>query len=83
MAQNVTRESQDLVEWLQGYNCQLLNKEEESTYFRSNLTKQSIIDLAFYTSSFKESELDNWAVLEATGSDHAIIGFSLFIKEAN
>ena len=72
-----TTETTHLVEWLQRHNCQLLN-QEESTFFHSNLTTPSIIDLAFYSSNFKETQFDNWSVIEDTGSDHVTIAFSLF-----
>jgi hypothetical protein len=51
---NPKSETKELVDWLQKNQCQLLNFEEQ-TYFRSNLVSQSIIDLAFYSSTFKET----------------------------
>lgn len=70
-------ETNDLVHWLQHHNCQLLN-EEEPTYFHPKLTTPSIIDLAFFSSNFRETQFDNWSIIEATGSDHVNITFSLF-----
>ena len=78
-AGNPPKETQDLVAWLQHHNCELLG-EEEPTLFRSNLINQSIIDLAFHSPDFKETQIDNWATIESTGSDHVTIGFSLFLS---
>ncbi len=82
LARNSTREAKELVDWLDKYNCQLLNSEkQEGTFYRSNIREKSIIDLAFYSGNFQENTWDNWTIIEETGSNHKTIAFSLFTKE--
>jgi exonuclease III len=77
---NITRETKEFVTWLEKHECQLLNSEEqEGTFFRSNLTHKSVIDLAFHA-RFKENSCENWARIEDTGSDHATIGYSIYTR---
>ena len=45
------------------------------TYFRENLQKPSVVDLCFYT-PFSRLQWGNWQILEPSGADHAVIGFS-------
>jgi hypothetical protein len=53
LARNPTREAKELVDWLDKYNCQLLNSDkQEGTFYRSNIREKSIIDLAFYSGNF-------------------------------
>ena len=53
LARNPTREAKELVDWLDKYNCQLLNSDEQKgTFYRSNIREKSIIDLAFYSGNF-------------------------------
>ena len=82
LARNLTREAKELVDWLDKYNCQLLNSDkQEGTFYRSNIREKSIIDLAFYSGNFKENTWDNWTIIEETGSNHKTIAFSLFTRE--
>ena len=77
--QNPNREATQLAKWLEEHNCRLLNKEQEQTFFRSNLRSTSIIDLAF-VSGFRENTWEQWHRAEDTGSDHITIGFSAFTR---
>ncbi len=82
LARNLTREANELVDWLDKYNCQLLNSDkQEGTFHRSNIREKSIIDLAFYLGDFQENTWDNWTIIEETGSDYKTIAFSLFTRE--
>ena len=74
-----SHEAQEIERWLVKYNFTILN-QQELTFLRPNLTRDSIIDLAF-VARFKESTFQNWRIGEATGSDHQNIAFSLFTKE--
>ena len=78
---NESSEARQFTTWLQFFNCMLLNTEQEGTFFRSNLTSTSIIDLAF-VSGFQTNKWDNWCRAEDTGSDHITIGFSMFTANA-
>jgi len=69
-----------LVKWLRKTTCQLLNIDA-STFWRSNLREKSIIDLTFHTDNFQENTCGKWAILEKTGSDHEVIGFSVFTRQ--
>src|SRR5882757_8421693 len=56
LARNPSREAKELVNWLDKYNCQLLNLDkQEGTFYRSNIRGKSIIDLAFYLGNFQEN----------------------------
>ena len=82
MARNPTKEAEELVDWLDKHNCQLLNSDkQEGTFYRSNIREKSIIDLAFYSGNFLENTWDNWTIIKETGSDHKNIAFSIFTKE--
>ena len=52
--QNLNQEAMQLAGWLEAHSCDLLNTEQEQTFFRSNLRSTSIIDLAF-AAGFKEN----------------------------
>ena len=81
ISEKQSKSSQDLVDWLVTFNCELLNLEEEKeTFFRSNLKGKSIIDLAF-TSNFQENTWEKWNIIEETGSDHIAISFSTFTRQ--
>ena len=77
--QNPNREATQLASWLEAHRCELLNTEQEQTFFRSNLQSTSIIDLAF-AAGFKENTWDTWYRAEDTGSDHITISFSCYTK---
>ena len=82
LARNPTREAKELVDWLDKYNYQLLNSDEQQgTFYRSNIREKSIIDLAFYSGNFQENTWDNWTIIEEIGSDYKTIAFSLFTRE--
>jgi ribonuclease HI len=77
--QNPNYEANQLASWLEAHRCELLNTEQEQTFFRSNLRSTSIIDLAF-AAGFKENTWDTWYRAEDTGSDHITISFSCYTK---
>ena len=52
--QNPNQEATQLASWLEAHSCELLNTEQEQTFFHSNLKSMSIIDLAF-AAGFKEN----------------------------
>ena len=69
-----------LINWIESNHATLLIDQEIINKFggtlnRSNLTRDSIIDLAF-TTPFKDIEWGNWNYLEASGSDHEVITFN-------
>jgi endonuclease/exonuclease/phosphatase (EEP) superfamily protein YafD len=70
----------ELVDWLQAaqatpiYDLEVINKLG-GTFFRSNLTRTSVIDLAFIR-GFRKVEWKEWTYLEPSGSDHEVIGFN-------
>src|SRR6266571_827416 len=56
LARNPTKEAEELVDWLDKNNCQLLNSvKQEGTFYRSNIRGKSVIDLAFYLRNFQEN----------------------------
>ena len=77
--QNPNQEAKQLASWLEMHRCELLNAEQEQTFFRSNLRSTSIIDLAF-AAGFKENTWETWYRAEDTGSDHITISFSCYTK---
>src|SRR6266571_4010734 len=82
LARNPSKEAEELVDWLDKNNCQLLNSDkQEGTFYRSNIRGKSVIDLAFYSGNFQENTWDNWTIIEETGSNHKTIAFSLFTRE--
>ena len=67
-----------LIPWLDKHNMELINKLDIETFYRSNLTQKSVIDLANTTRKLIEVE---WRIIEeATGSDHEAIQFSIAYK---
>ena len=71
----------ELVNWLEKYNFELLNESDISTCSRSN---NSIIDLTFITKDLNNM-LINWEINEnkVTDSDHEIILFLINIDSDN
>src|SRR6266567_611828 len=82
LARNPSKEAEELVDWLDKNNCQLLNSDkQDGTFYRPNIRGKSIIDLAFYLGNFQENTWDNWTIIEEIGSDYKTIAFSLFTRE--
>ena len=79
--QNPNQEARQLANWLEAQGCYLLNRDQEQTFFRSNLRSKSIIDLAF-VAGFDVNTWDQWHRAEDTGSDHICIAFSTFTATA-
>lgn len=68
-----------LVAWLERIKANIIIDQEVinelgGTYYRSNLVKTSIIDLAF-TAGFREVQWSGWCYGEHTGSDHEAITY--------
>src|SRR5215471_1868383 len=70
--------SDSLITWLNSYSCELINEPDISTFFRSNLSTNSVIDLSFATQKLY-SLVSDWYIDDsnASGSDHEIIIFSI------
>jgi ribonuclease HI len=66
----------DLVDWIEEQRLELLNTPGCGTFFRSNMTRETVIDLTLVTNSLA-SRVHDWEVLPALGSDHKGILFSV------
>ena len=68
-----------LIEWLNKFNCELINISDEYTFTRE--TSNSVIDLTFATSTLA-SKIINWSINEdaETDSDHEVIVFSINVE---
>jgi exonuclease III len=61
--------SDRLIEWLEERELELINKPGETTFFRPNLIRESVLDLTLATKSIA-SYIEDWQVLREIGSDH-------------
>lgn len=68
--------AEDLVDWADSSNLELLNIPGTGTFFRPNLSRESIIDLTFATASIA-GRIQDWVVLPDLGSDHYGISFTI------
>ena len=73
---NPTQGADQLVEWLDDYKLELVNTPGEGTFFRPNLARLSVLDLAFTTSTLT-SRIKEWQILPDLGSDHFGILFTI------
>ena len=64
------------IEWLEQHDLELLNSPGTGTFFRPNLTRESVLDLSFTISSLA-NRIQDWQVLPDLGSDHYGILFSI------
>jgi hypothetical protein len=71
-----TPNSTELVEWLENHDLTLINSPGTGTYFRSNMERESVLDLTFATSTLA-SRIYDWQVLPDLGSDHFGILFTV------
>ena len=80
---NITtaKNAEKLVDWLDKYNFELLNEPDLQTCYKSNT---SVIDLTLVTKNLNNKLNLMWEISEkASGSDHAIIQFSVYIDNGN
>jgi hypothetical protein len=68
-----------LIEWLNKFNCELINISDEYTFTRDN--SNSVLDLTFATVDLA-SKITNWSINDdaETDSNHEIIEFSINIE---
>jgi ribonuclease HI len=59
----------DLVNWIDEQQLELLNTPGSGTFFRPNMDRESVIDLTLITRSLARQAQD-WQVLPTLGSDH-------------
>jgi len=71
-----TQGADQLVEWLDDHELELVNTPGEGTFFRPNLARPSVLDLAFTTSTLT-SRIKEWQILPNLGSDHFGILFTI------
>src|SRR6266487_1058313 len=69
----------ELVQWLNQHQFELLNEPDIPTFYRQNMRNISIIDLAFATKALNQSKSIFWQIDENvnTESDHEVILFSI------
>ncbi len=68
-----------LIEWLNKFNCELINISDEYTFTRE--TSNSVIDLTFATFELA-SKIVNWSINNdaETDSDHEVIEFAINVE---
>jgi flagellar hook-basal body complex protein FliE len=68
-----------LIDWLNKFNCELINISDEYTFTREN--SNSVIDLTFATIDLA-SKITNWSINDDAkiDSDHEIIEFSINVE---
>lgn len=69
-------QAKDLVEWIDTQNLTLLNTLGTGTFYRSNMRKESVLDLSFATNNIAAS-IQDWQTIPEVGSDHHAILFSI------
>ncbi len=69
-----------LIDWLNKFNCELINISDEYTFNRDN--SSSVIDLTFATIDLA-SKITNWSINDNAeiDSDHEVIEFSISIED--
>ena len=73
---NPTQGADQLVEWLDDHELELVNTPGEGTFFWPNLARPSVLDLAFTTSTLT-SRIKEWQILLDLGLDHFGILFTI------
>lgn len=68
--------SEDFISWVQTQRLELLNDAGVGTYFRPNMTRESVLDLSFASEDLAPI-VEDWQVLPMAGSDHHPILFTL------
>jgi len=65
-----------LISYIENYSLRLLNKIGEGTFYRSNISIPSVLDLSFATSGIV-TKIKDWQVLPDLGSDHFGVLFTI------
>ena len=65
----MSTEANKLVEWFELNELSLLNTPGTGTFFRPNLSRESVLDLSLVTNSLSNKVID-WQTLPDLGSDH-------------
>jgi hypothetical protein len=70
-----------LIPWLERNTFKLINTPDIPTFYRANLVRASVIDLAFATMDMRE-EIKNWKAFWdlQSGVEHVLIRFEITIK---
>ncbi|KAK5991817.1 hypothetical protein PT974_05202 [Cladobotryum mycophilum] len=79
-----TARANSLVQWLDNQQATLLVDTSKAielggTYYRKNLRRPSVIDLAF-SIGFQALRWGNWQAAPATGSDHEALTFEAYVS---
>ncbi len=65
-----------LISYIESHSLRLLNKIGEGTFYRSNMSTPSVLDLSFATSGIV-TKIKDWQVLPDLGSDHFGVLFTI------
>ena len=73
---NTSQGGQQLADWIDDQNLSLLNTPGATTFFRSNMSRETTIDLSIATPDL-EDKVKDWQITTEPGSDHHGILFSI------
>ncbi|KAJ8063422.1 hypothetical protein OCU04_008642 [Sclerotinia nivalis] len=73
---NKSSNADQLAEWFEDHNLTIMNEPGISTFYRTNMTNPSVLDLTLATEAISLNILD-WQVLPDFGSDHLGILFEV------
>ena len=64
------------LEWIEAQHLELLNTPGTGTFFRPNMSRESVLDLSFATQDLA-GKIEDWQVVPGLGSDHHGILFAI------
>ncbi|KAJ8063433.1 hypothetical protein OCU04_008652 [Sclerotinia nivalis] len=73
---NKSSNADQLAEWFEDHNLTIMNEPGISTFYRTNMTNPSVLDLTLATEAISLNILD-WQVLPDLGSDHLGVMFEV------
>lgn len=79
---SITNEGEELVDWIDEHQMELLNTPGVDTFYRPQMTQATVIDLTLATGTIAE-RIQDWQVVDDVGSDHLGILFTVKASRAN
>ncbi|KAF1938313.1 hypothetical protein EJ02DRAFT_474145, partial [Clathrospora elynae] len=73
---NPSSGADNFTQWIEAQHLELINIPGIGTFFRPNMSRESVLDLAFATQDLA-GKIEDWQVLPGLGSDHHSILFAI------
>ncbi|KAF1942887.1 hypothetical protein EJ02DRAFT_311979, partial [Clathrospora elynae] len=68
--------AENFINWIEAQRLELINTLGIGTFFHTNISRESVLDIPFATQDLA-GKIDDWQVLPSLGSDHHGLLFAI------